>query len=131
MADHVATVQGIYEAFGRGDIPAILNRLAADVEWDVDAVDHGIPWLAPRRGPAEVAKFFETLAIIEFHDFQVLNLLAGGNQVAAVVHLDATVRATGKRLSVPEMHLWTFDEAGQVSRYRHYVDTRLLLSALS
>ena len=28
------TVQGIYEAFGRGDIPAIMERMSETVEWD-------------------------------------------------------------------------------------------------
>jgi hypothetical protein len=31
---NAATVQGIYEAFGRGDIPAILDHLSEDVVWD-------------------------------------------------------------------------------------------------
>jgi hypothetical protein len=31
MADHVATVASIYEAFGRGDVPAILAALSEDV----------------------------------------------------------------------------------------------------
>ena len=31
---NLATVRGIYAAFGRGDIPAILDALAEDVEWE-------------------------------------------------------------------------------------------------
>jgi ketosteroid isomerase-like protein len=31
--DNLRIVQGIYSAFGKGDIPAILNALADDVEW--------------------------------------------------------------------------------------------------
>ena len=31
---NAATVQGIYEAFGKGDVPAILDVLADDVEWE-------------------------------------------------------------------------------------------------
>jgi len=30
----VETVQRIYEAFGAGDVPAILELLADDVEWE-------------------------------------------------------------------------------------------------
>ena len=30
---NIATVQGIYEAFGKGDVPAILAVLADDVAW--------------------------------------------------------------------------------------------------
>jgi ketosteroid isomerase-like protein len=43
----MATVQGIYEAFGKGDVPAILEVLADDVEWEAwennSAVEAGVP----------------------------------------------------------------------------------------
>ena len=53
MPQHAKTVEAIYAAFGRGDIPGILGALREDVEWEHDAVDHGIPWLAPRQGRAQ------------------------------------------------------------------------------
>jgi ketosteroid isomerase-like protein len=31
---NIATVQSLYEAFGRGDIPAILDMQADDVTWE-------------------------------------------------------------------------------------------------
>ena len=34
MPDLTATVQELYAAFGRGDIPAILAKLADDVVWE-------------------------------------------------------------------------------------------------
>ena len=33
---NIETVKSIYEAFGRGDVPAILDKLADDVDWDYD-----------------------------------------------------------------------------------------------
>jgi ketosteroid isomerase-like protein len=48
-------VQNIYAAFGRGDIPAILERLAPDVEWEYGVESTNVPWLQPRCGRAEVA----------------------------------------------------------------------------
>jgi len=121
--NHLQTVQAIYEAFGRGDIPAILERLHEDVEWEHDAPDHGIPWLKPGRGRAHVVRFFETLGGIEFHGFEPLNLLSGGDQVAGIIRLDATWRPTGERLRDIEVHLWSFDAQGRVVRFRHIVDT--------
>ena len=35
--DNVKTVQSIYEAFGRGDLPAILDAVTDDVDWASDA----------------------------------------------------------------------------------------------
>ena len=31
---NVATVQSMYEAFGKGDVQAILDRVSDDVDWD-------------------------------------------------------------------------------------------------
>ena len=49
MFQHAKTVEAIYAAFGRGDIPGILAALREDVEWEDDAVDQGIPWLASHQ----------------------------------------------------------------------------------
>ncbi len=59
---NAATVIGLYEAFGRGDVPAFLARLAEDVAWedwrDNWAQRADVPTMARRTGPAEVADFF-------------------------------------------------------------------------
>ena len=47
----------------------------------------------------------------------------------ALIRLDATVRATGKRVKDLEAHLFTFDDAGRVTRFRHFVDTHQHLLA--
>ena len=94
---NVATVQSIYEAFGRGDIPAILDRISDDVIWEAgdpgnSAQEAGVPWMLPRREREGVAEFFQQVsASLEFHGFEPLNLLEGGNQVAA------TIRSTSPR----------------------------------
>ena len=126
MSDHVATVQSIYEAFGRGDIPAILDKLADDVRWeewpDNHAQKSGVPWLHPRAGKEGTLDFFKVVGGFDFHEFEVRSLMAGGNQVAADVLVEATV-PPGVRFRDEEIHLWTFDESGKVARFRHYVDT--------
>ena len=50
MASNIQTVQSIYAAFGRGDIPAILSDLAVGVEWEYGILDAGVPWLQTRGG---------------------------------------------------------------------------------
>ena len=57
---------------------------------------------------------------MEIHDFQVLNLMEGGNQIAATIKIDFTVKETGERVRDEEIHLWTFDDAGKISGMRHY-----------
>ncbi len=130
MSKPIEIIQSIYAAFGRGDIPAILEVLHEDVRWDADVVDHGIPWVRPRRGKQAVVGFFETLSQLEFKKFNVRNLLVGGNQVAAVIDLELVVKATGRSVSDVEVHLWTLDDAGRVTAMRHLIDTHQHLAAV-
>jgi ketosteroid isomerase-like protein len=123
---NLATVQAMYEAFARGAVPAILARLAEGVAWESWADNHaqraGVPWLVPRRGPAEVREFFGVVGGFQMHEFRVLGLMAGGDQVAAEIVIDAQP-AGARRYRDEEIHLWTFDAEGKVVRFRHYVDT--------
>jgi hypothetical protein len=124
---HIQTVQGIYQAFGAGNIPAIIEKMAPDVRWeewaDSFAQRGGVSTLAARRGPDGVMAFFQSLGAMQIHDFKVLDLIGGERQVAAEVVIDFSVPATGRRVLEEELHLWTFNEQGQVVRFRHYVDT--------
>jgi uncharacterized protein len=80
-----------------------------------------VPWMLPRRGREGVAEFFQQVsASLEFHGFEPLNLLEGGNQVAATIRFDVTAKATGERFQDEEIHLWTFSTDGGL---RHYLDT--------
>jgi ketosteroid isomerase-like protein len=121
---NVETVEAIYAAFGRGDIPAILERLAPDVAWEEGGVDHGVPWLVPRQGRKGAAAFFETLAGIDIEDFRVFQITSGGPYVVALVSIDFEVKATGRRVrDTCEAHVWRFDDAGRVVSMRHAADT--------
>jgi ketosteroid isomerase-like protein len=121
---HIKTVQRIYEAFGKGDIPAILGCLADNVEWEYGLNSTSVPWLQPRRGRAQTAQFFEALAGIDFHKFEPTKFLETDNVVVSLIQLDVSVRATGRRVvEEDEVHIWYFDSAGQVSKFRHRVDT--------
>ena len=126
MADLAAIARAMYDAFGRGDIPGILQHLADDVAWeswaDNQAQKAGVPWMKARRGKAGATEFFGVAGQLQIHDFKVLSIMAGGNQVAAEFTIEATV-PSGKRYRDEEMHLWTFNEAGKVVRLRHYLDT--------
>jgi ketosteroid isomerase-like protein len=131
---NMATVQGIYEAFGKRDVPAILEVLADDVEWEAwennSAVEAGVPWMTPRHGKADVVHFFETAGQMEILDLQILNLIEGGNQVAVEFVLEANLPSFGGgHYRDEEMHLWTFDDRGKVVRLRHYTDTAKHIAA--
>ena len=54
--------------------------------------------------------------------FDLLDLIGDGRQVAAEVSVSFGM-PDGAVLEDEELHLWTFDDAGRVTRFRHYVDT--------
>ena len=128
MADILETVKGIYDAFGRGDIPAILATLADDVAWeawdDNSAAHAGVPWMQPRHGRDGAAQFFGLVGShLRVLEFRVLSIMAGDNQVAAEFVIEADIPSTGGHYRDEEMHLWTFNADGKVTRLRHYTDT--------
>jgi uncharacterized protein len=126
VTDHRDTVLAIYQAFQRGDIPFILERLAPDVRWedwpDNHAQKAGVPWMKPLHGRDAVVQFFQLLGTFKFHRFDVLGVMGGGNFVSGLIAVEFEL-PTGKRFADEEVHLFEFDEQGQVMRFRHYQDT--------
>jgi uncharacterized protein len=133
VGTNTETVQAIYEAFGKGDFPTILGKMAPDVHWeqwaDNRAQTEGVPWMQARTAPDEVAEFFKIVGNFEIREFNVLGLMEGGGQVAVEVVIDATDKASGGRYRDEELHLWTFDDRGKVTRLRHYTDTAKQIAA--
>ncbi len=121
---NVDSVKQIYEAFGRGDIPAIVGKLDANVEWDVEIATSGVPWLQPRRGAQNIPGFFESLAPLSFQKFDPHTFFADGNKVFALIALEVTHAPSGKRYSFPyEGHLWHFNDGGKIVKYQHVTAT--------
>ncbi|MEZ5100359.1 MAG: nuclear transport factor 2 family protein [Thermoleophilia bacterium] len=128
MSHHIETVQAIYGAFARGDVPGILAHLADDVAWDQDTPSWGLPWYEPRAGRDQVPAFFEALlANVELARFEPRNLLAGGDQVAAVISISVVVK--GRQVDDLELHLWTFGDDGKVTRFAHVLDRHAQVAA--
>jgi len=120
---NLETVQEMYAAFGRGDVPAILSKLADDVEWDADSTSD-VPLLQPRHGRDGVGAFFGSLAAVDFTNFAPTAFLESDNVVVALIDVEFTVKATGRSVKQPdEAHIWRFGPDGKVVSFRHRVDT--------
>jgi ketosteroid isomerase-like protein len=129
---NLEVVGGIYAAFARGDVAAILDAISADCAWESwsqnSAQAAGVSYLQPQTGPAGVAAFFEIVSRFEIHRFEVLDMFAGGEKVGVEVAIEAT-SPDGGRFADEELHLYTLDEHGKVTRMRHYVDTAKHIAA--
>ena len=122
---NIETVQEIYAAIGRGDIPAVLEVLADSVEWEYGVNSTDVPWLQPGCGRAYVAELFAKLALLlEIHQLQRTAFLESGNIVVVLFDLEMTVKATGRKIvEEDEVNIWHFNSEGRVSRFRHRSDT--------
>ena len=131
-AANLAVVGGIYEAFGRGDIDFILGQIAEDCAWESWLDNHGqkagLPPMKPRYGREGVAEFFDYVATMQIQDFQVLDMLASDRQVVVEVQISIAM-ADGGTLTDEELHLYSLNDTGKVSRMRHYVDTAKQIKA--
>jgi ketosteroid isomerase-like protein len=118
---NVEFVQGVYDAFGRGDVPAVLGACAEDIEWfEAD----GMPYGGLHRGPEAVAQNVFGPITEDVEGFAVTpeELIGSGATVAAVVRYTGTGKATGKALDVPVVHVWDIRD-GKLARFRQFIDT--------
>ncbi len=133
MRNNVETVNSIYDAFGKGDVPTIMNYLAEDVQWeqwaDNSAQKAGVPWMQEQKGRQGATEFFKIVGGLDVKDFQVLSIMANETQVAVEFIFEAQVPSTGGHYRDEEIHLWTFNDEGKVIRLRHYADTAKLIAA--
>ena len=124
------TVAGIYEAFGRGDVEAILAVLTDDVDWAVEA-NGTAPWHGQRRGKAEVAGFFKAIADnVEVTEFVPLAFASNDTDVMVLLRYGHKAKATGKAGTMDLHHWWRFRD-GKVYFVRGTEDTALTYSLLA
>ena len=118
---NVEFVNGIYGAFARGDVPAVLGSFAEDIEW---FESEGMPYGGLHRGPDAVAQNVFSPITADVDGFAVTpeELIGSGDSVAAVVRYTGTGKATGKALDLPAVHVWDIRD-GKLARFRQFIDT--------
>ena len=119
----IETVQRMYEAFGRGDVEAILAELADDVDWAAEAASTSVRWYGNYRGKDEVARFFTDIGSnVEVTEFTPLSFASNDTDVFAVVRFAYTVNTTGKRAAMNIAHWWRIAD-GKVVSFRGSEDS--------
>jgi ketosteroid isomerase-like protein len=119
----IKTITGIYEAFGRGDVAAILDAVADDVDWAAKAGSSAAPWYGVRRGKDAVAAFFSDFgSTMEVEEFTPVSFAANDTDVLTVVRFRARSRSTGKTAQMNLHHYFKFRD-GKIAYYRGTEDT--------
>ena len=121
--------QSVYEAFGRGDMAALAEAMADDIEW----VNPGDPASDPNagtfKGKEAVLGWFGGLAsTLDFTTFEPREFIAQDDKVVSLVYAEATARDTGRAFVNHEAHVWTFRD-GKVARLQIYLDTAATAAA--
>jgi uncharacterized protein len=129
---NIETARQMYQALGQGDLPAILDRVADDVDWSTDAAIASAPWYGPRHGKDGVASFFQaigtTQSITEFTPLAYASNDQG--DVMVFIRYAFTATATGKHVAMNMRHYWKFRD-GKACYVRSSEDTAQVAAALA
>jgi len=119
----IKTIAHVYEAFGRGDVAAILDAVTDDVDWAAEAASSAAPWYGVRHGKDSVAEFFTAFgSTMEVEEFSPQSFAANDTEVLTVVRFRARSRRTGKSSAMDLHHLFRFRD-GKIAYYRGTEDT--------
>lgn len=122
------SVQGVYDAFAKGDIPAVLGFLSPDVDW---TEAEGFPYGGTYIGPNAVLEGVFMRLGTEWEGFAVVpeEFIDGGDTVVVLGRYSGTYKATGRSFQANFAHVWKVREAKAV-RFVQYVDTLIVQRAL-
>jgi ketosteroid isomerase-like protein len=128
MSNLIDTVQEIYAAFGRGDVPAILAQCSDNVLWETEGPAE-LGFTGSRRGIRQTTGFFE--AIAENHSDPKLEpkeFFASEDAVAVFGRYLCTLTKTGKRVNSPFAHYFRFG-GGKLIHFMGFINAGAFLDA--
>ena len=132
MSPRVQLVAGLYAAFSRRDLPAILRTLSPAV---VFSQTEELPWGGTFQGLAGVQEF--TSRLVQHIDSQatMTEFVEAGSCVVALGRTRGLARATGQAFDVRAVHVWTLGDpdagSDRITRLEAYIDTPAMLDALA
>lgn len=129
MDENSKLIADLYAAFARGDIPFILERVSADVQFE-HSDSPEIPYGGSYRGKDGVGKFFASIdGAVEVKSFEPKSYLSSGEEVMTTGVWSAVARATGKAFTT-QWAMRFFVKDGKVSYAHVFEDTAVTAAAL-
>ena len=119
--DNIEFVKGLYAAFARGDVPAVIDGFAEDIEWhEAEGMPYGGVY---RGGDAVMQNVFGPISSdVEGFAASPEEFVGSGDTVAVVVRYTGVGKVSGKTLDVPAVHVWEIGD-GKLARFRQFIDT--------
>jgi len=126
---NLQVVQGLYAAFGRGDMQAVLDAFADEVDWLVPGAP-AVPWAGPRTSREQIAAYFDLVGeLLDIQEHDVQEYLVHGDRVVVFGREKVLVKATNRTFETDWVHLWEVRD-GKVVKLRLYADTAAIVVAV-
>lgn len=131
MTSNSALIHSLYEAFGRGDLKTIFDRLDPSIDWISSTAAKSIPWRGSHCGIEGAASFFKALTdALDFEVFEPRQFFAAGDTVTVLGRTLARVKNTGKKFDSEWAHVFTV-KSGKVERFQEFYDTAAIVDAIA
>ena len=129
--DNVSLVKNLYDAFGSGNIPAVLGAMSPDIRWHQAESNPYMPSGEAWVGPDAVLNNLFIRLGAEWDGFTVhpKSFHNAGGSVIVEVRYSGTYKATGKEMDTQACHVFDIKD-GKVTRFQQYVDTAKLQNVM-
>ena len=126
----VEVIRGVYDSFGRGDVPAVLGQMDQQIEWN-EAENFIYADRNPYLGPQAILEGVFMRYGSEWLGFTVNpeEWLDAGNHVVVLGTYAGTHKETGKEVRAQFAHVWGV-RGGRVVRFQQYTDTKQFADAV-
>ena len=124
MRENVDIVRGMYESFGKGDVPGVLEQMHQSIEWN-EAENFIYADGNPYVGPQAILEGVFMRLGTEWDGFSVApeEWMDASNRVVVLGTYEGMHKGTGKRVRAQFAHVWSLKE-GRVVRFQQYTDTK-------
>ena len=121
--NNAATVANLYEAFGSGDIPFILEHIDDNCQW-IAAGEGYLPTGGTYKGKDAVNFFIRLGESVDFSSFNPVTINnINDNEVISFGNMSGTSKSTGKASSSDWAMHWKFNEEGKLVYYQDFHNT--------
>jgi ketosteroid isomerase-like protein len=122
--ENVQIVRGLYEAFGRGDVPTVLGQMDQSIEWN-EAENFIYADRNPYIGPQAVLEGVFMRLGSDWEGFTVTpeEWLDAGDRIVVLGTYSGTHKTSGWRVRAQFAHIWSVRES-RVVRFQQYTDTK-------
>jgi uncharacterized protein len=128
MSSNVQTVRDAYDAFGRGDLPAVLGLMDPNIEWSEAEGNPYQPSGKPWKGPDAIVQNLFVKIVADFDGTFVIHpeeFYDAGDTVVVEGRYTGTAKATGKSLDAQVCHVFKLRD-GKVTSFQQFADTAQL-----